>query len=245
MASKYLADLCYSLSLGDKDKPVPTGSGSLANMRFGYAEFWVQLHNVPLLCLTKDIGYFLGSQIGQVVEVDSTPSGDCLGKYLRMHVRIDIRKPLKRFLPVDILGDNMKTIMPLKKSRSDGVGSDTPSPPSTESHNKGGTKVGMGSKSAGPIVLSASPVALEEGLELEGGWVSFPSLRTDDINGYLIGAKGVVASKQIPSNAEYGTIRKGWKRRARTGMVIMDELQDLVQLGKREGLIDCGVGTCV
>ncbi|KAL5749376.1 hypothetical protein ACOSP7_023979 [Xanthoceras sorbifolium] len=117
----------------------------------------------------------------------------------------------------------------------------------------------MGSKSARPIVLSASPVALEEvqgsiveqwplvheGLELEGGWVSFPSLRTDDINGYLIGAKGVVASKQIPSNAEYGTRRKGWKRRARTGMVIMDELQDLVQLGKREGLIDCGVGTCV
>ncbi|KAL5849017.1 hypothetical protein ACOSQ4_007030 [Xanthoceras sorbifolium] len=93
---------------------VPTSSRSLANMRFGYAKFWVQLYNVPLLCMTKDIGVFLRRQIGQMVEVDSRPSGACLGKYWRTHVWIDILKPLKRFLRVDILGDGTETIIPLK-----------------------------------------------------------------------------------------------------------------------------------
>ncbi|KAH7550598.1 hypothetical protein JRO89_XS13G0228500 [Xanthoceras sorbifolium] len=224
---------------------VPTGSGSLANMRFGYAEFWVQLHNVPLLCLTKDIGYFLGSQIGQVVEVDSTPSGDCLGKYLHTHVRIDIRKPLKRHPLRDCMANTVDNHM----------ASDTPSPPSTESHNKGGTKVGMGSKSARPIVLSASPVALEEvqgsiveqwplvhevkavGLMQGGQGQHFEVnniLAETAVDGAPLMFKGSITGRGIPSNAEYGTRRKGWKRRARTGMVIMDELQDLVQLGKRE-----------
>ncbi|KAL5746990.1 hypothetical protein ACOSQ2_024287 [Xanthoceras sorbifolium] len=67
------------------------------------------------------------------------------------------------------------------------------------------------------------------------------------VDGAPLMFKGSRTGGGIPSNAEYGTRRKGWKRRARTGMVIMDELQDLVQLGKREvrqrvGLTGCSFG---
>ncbi|KAL5839748.1 hypothetical protein ACOSQ4_012356 [Xanthoceras sorbifolium] len=96
---------------------VPIGSGSVAQMCFSTAEFWVQLHNVPLLCMTKEIGHFLGKQIGEVLEVDSGTLGGYLGKYLRTRVRIDICKPLKRFLRVDTLGNGVETIMPLKYER--------------------------------------------------------------------------------------------------------------------------------
>ncbi|TXG48942.1 hypothetical protein EZV62_024817 [Acer yangbiense] len=44
---------------------------------------WVDLgvlmiSNIPMICMTKDIGQFLGSFIGEVREVDVGPSGDCL-----------------------------------------------------------------------------------------------------------------------------------------------------------------------
>ncbi|KAH7511678.1 hypothetical protein JRO89_XSUnG0178400 [Xanthoceras sorbifolium] len=48
------------------------------------------------------------------MEVDSGLSRDCLGKYLRVRILVDIGKPLKRYLRVDILGDGMETIMLLK-----------------------------------------------------------------------------------------------------------------------------------
>ncbi|KAL5813579.1 hypothetical protein ACOSQ3_024342 [Xanthoceras sorbifolium] len=53
-------------------------------MRFDKTEFWIQIHNVPLLCMTKEIGLFLGRQIGLVKELDSGASGDCIGRYERL-----------------------------------------------------------------------------------------------------------------------------------------------------------------
>ncbi|TXG70717.1 hypothetical protein EZV62_005652 [Acer yangbiense] len=54
---------------------------------------------------------------GEVREVDSGPSGDCLGKFLRVRVAIDIDKPLRRFLRVDVLGDGEETVMPIQYER--------------------------------------------------------------------------------------------------------------------------------
>ncbi|TXG69352.1 hypothetical protein EZV62_004287 [Acer yangbiense] len=38
----------------------PSGKGVVDKMRFNYSEFWVQIHYVPLVCKTKEIGHFLG-----------------------------------------------------------------------------------------------------------------------------------------------------------------------------------------
>ncbi|KAK3205549.1 hypothetical protein Dsin_019595 [Dipteronia sinensis] len=38
----------------------PTGKGDIKKMNFNHTEFWVQIHRVPLLCMTKEIGHFLG-----------------------------------------------------------------------------------------------------------------------------------------------------------------------------------------
>ncbi|KAL5741391.1 hypothetical protein ACOSP7_028123 [Xanthoceras sorbifolium] len=54
--------------------------------------------------MSKDIGRSLGEMVGTVVDVDPGSSGDCLGKFFRVKVRVDVEKPLKRLLRV-MVGD--------------------------------------------------------------------------------------------------------------------------------------------
>ncbi|KAK2645213.1 hypothetical protein Ddye_020408 [Dipteronia dyeriana] len=74
------------------------GKGRMENMSFKYADICVQIHQNPLLCMTKDIGMFLGGMIGAVVDVDEGEAGDCAGKFMRVKVKIEIDKPLRRCL---------------------------------------------------------------------------------------------------------------------------------------------------
>ncbi|KAK2661449.1 hypothetical protein Ddye_000023 [Dipteronia dyeriana] len=65
----------------------------------------IEISNILMLCMTKDIGYYLGNMLGDVREVDVGSSSDCLGKFLRVRIAILIDKPLRRFLRVDVLCD--------------------------------------------------------------------------------------------------------------------------------------------
>ncbi|KAK3183281.1 hypothetical protein Dsin_030567 [Dipteronia sinensis] len=91
----------------------PAGKGTIDSLSFSLADFWIQIHQIPLLCMTREIGCFLGGLIGQVLDVDGGASGECVGKFMRVRVRIDIKKPLKRCLRVDIMGDGSETVMVL------------------------------------------------------------------------------------------------------------------------------------
>ncbi|KAL5792215.1 hypothetical protein ACOSP7_000809 [Xanthoceras sorbifolium] len=79
-------------------------------MQFRMVDFWIQLHNIPLFCMTKEAGLQLGSKVGKVKDIDTGASGDCMGKFLRIRVNIDISKPLKRGIRVS-LDDSEETIM--------------------------------------------------------------------------------------------------------------------------------------
>ncbi|KAL5839588.1 hypothetical protein ACOSQ4_012196 [Xanthoceras sorbifolium] len=52
-----------------------TGKEELTKMRFDRVMFWIQIHNTPILCMNKETCFFLGSLIGEVVEVDSSMTG--------------------------------------------------------------------------------------------------------------------------------------------------------------------------
>ncbi|KAK2639029.1 hypothetical protein Ddye_026824 [Dipteronia dyeriana] len=95
----------------------PEGKGSIDSLRLNWADFWVQIHQVPLIYMTKEIGRFLRGMIGQVLDVDRGASGDCVGKFLCVRVRVNILNSLKCCLRVDILGDGSKTIMILRYDR--------------------------------------------------------------------------------------------------------------------------------
>ncbi|KAL5756272.1 hypothetical protein ACOSQ2_021018 [Xanthoceras sorbifolium] len=86
-------------------------------MEFKWAEFWVQIHNISLICMTKNIGLHLGSHIGMIKDIDVCASGDCLGKFLRIRVVIDVSKPLKRVLRVKLDGMTEEKTLLLKYER--------------------------------------------------------------------------------------------------------------------------------
>ncbi|KAK3230832.1 hypothetical protein Dsin_002713 [Dipteronia sinensis] len=73
-----------------------TGMWDIQEMQFNKVTFWVQIHRVLLLCMTFEIDRFLGSMIGEVKEVDDRGSGDCIRKYIRVMVVVDVSKPFRR-----------------------------------------------------------------------------------------------------------------------------------------------------
>ncbi|KAK0595729.1 hypothetical protein LWI29_009425 [Acer saccharum] len=81
-------------------------------MKFNRVAFWIQIHNVPKICMVE-IARFLGSMIGEVKKVDTGKSGDCVGKYICVHVVFNVDKPL-RILRVDVMRDGKESVMLLR-----------------------------------------------------------------------------------------------------------------------------------
>ncbi|KAK3212077.1 hypothetical protein Dsin_016783 [Dipteronia sinensis] len=77
----------------------------------------VQIHNLPLLCLTEDIGTFLGGMIGEVSDVDSNTTTDGSDSFLRVRVKVPVDEPFRRVQRVDLLGDGKVTTMLLRYER--------------------------------------------------------------------------------------------------------------------------------
>ncbi|TXG72260.1 hypothetical protein EZV62_000839 [Acer yangbiense] len=95
----------------------PSGMGDIADLKFNRVEFWVQIHNLPLLCLTEDIGTFLGKMIGEVSDVDLLTAKNIGGTFIRVRVAVSLDEPLMRSLRVDLLGSGTITTMLLRYER--------------------------------------------------------------------------------------------------------------------------------
>ncbi|KAK3189694.1 hypothetical protein Dsin_029255 [Dipteronia sinensis] len=67
--------------------------------------------------MTKEFGVFLGSMVGEVIEVDVGVWGDCSGKFLRVRVLLEVDKPLRQCLRVDMMEDGNETIMLVRYER--------------------------------------------------------------------------------------------------------------------------------
>ncbi|KAL5804643.1 hypothetical protein ACOSQ3_031443 [Xanthoceras sorbifolium] len=83
----------------------------MAGLAFNKTEFWLPIHNALQLCMNREVRKFLGSLIDKVVDIDTGAIGDCLGRYLRVKVVVDVSKSLKRYLRVDLSDSGEETIM--------------------------------------------------------------------------------------------------------------------------------------
>jgi hypothetical protein len=80
------------VSLADLDNPT---------LRIGFqkgiiASFWVCMFNLPLACMSKEMGKRIGASVGTVEEVDVDEDGVGWGEYLRVRITLDLSKPLSR-----------------------------------------------------------------------------------------------------------------------------------------------------
>ena len=82
---KYLLAL-YKLEAGE----------AVSKARFDKMSFWIQIHSIPIMYQTMEVGYSIGATFGTVEKVDVTEKGFCLGNFKHIRVMIDISIPLCR-----------------------------------------------------------------------------------------------------------------------------------------------------
>ena len=69
---------------------------AVKDIKFDRSPFWVQLHGLPTMCQTKEVGMNIGATLGEVEKVDANGKGFCLGSFLRIRVLMDVSLPLCR-----------------------------------------------------------------------------------------------------------------------------------------------------
>ncbi|KAL9417008.1 hypothetical protein AB3S75_040075 [Citrus x aurantiifolia] len=79
----------------------PAGIRDIKKQDFSHVSFWVQIHDVPIMCMSKDMAAELGKVIGKVKEVETDAAGECFGQFLRLRISIDITKPLKKIIELE------------------------------------------------------------------------------------------------------------------------------------------------
>jgi hypothetical protein len=72
------------------------GTTTPAQMDFSHSPCWIQVHDMPLLCMTKAVGTKIGESMGEVEDVDVGKDGVGWGRFLRIRVKIDLTQPLER-----------------------------------------------------------------------------------------------------------------------------------------------------
>ena len=79
----------------------PTDLSEVTKQSFSHASFWVQIHNVPIMCMNEETIREFGKEIGKVEEVGTDAAGECIGEYARLRVSVDITKPLVKILSLE------------------------------------------------------------------------------------------------------------------------------------------------
>lgn len=54
------------------------------------------MYNLPLACMGTVVGFQIGSSVGEVEDVDIVDDGVDWGQFLRVHILLDLSKPLSR-----------------------------------------------------------------------------------------------------------------------------------------------------
>lgn len=83
-----------------------------SKMDFSKEAFWVQLHDLPIARIKKDMGNFIGNNtIGLVKTCDVQNDGSGWGTVLRVLIELDLYKPITRGKTLNVKG--IKTWIPL------------------------------------------------------------------------------------------------------------------------------------
>ncbi|CAD6265749.1 unnamed protein product [Miscanthus lutarioriparius] len=68
----------------------------LKDLEFIYTPVWIRVFDLPLGMMNEATGRKIGDKVGKTLEVDAEDDGSAIGRYLRIKVRLDVRKPLLR-----------------------------------------------------------------------------------------------------------------------------------------------------
>jgi hypothetical protein len=78
------------------------GDKTIDEVEFSSIPIWVRILKMPLGLMNKSAGEKIGEMVGAVLEVDADENERAVGEFLRVKVRLDIRKPLMRGVTLDV-----------------------------------------------------------------------------------------------------------------------------------------------
>jgi hypothetical protein len=67
-----------------------------SELEFEKVPFWVRMYDMPLACMSREMGHRIGASMGVVEEVDVDEVGVGWGEFLRVRIVLDVTKPLSR-----------------------------------------------------------------------------------------------------------------------------------------------------
>lgn len=80
----------------------PKGQSHSSTLEFRYVNLWVHFHNLPMVCYSRKYAVVLGNAIEEFLDVELNDNGNTLGETLKVRIKIDSLKPLKRGTKVKI-----------------------------------------------------------------------------------------------------------------------------------------------
>ena len=67
-----------------------------AEVKTWYVNIWIQIHNLPMGYMLETVGKQLGNFFGEFPEYDAKNNTSIWRDCMRVRIRLDTRKPLKR-----------------------------------------------------------------------------------------------------------------------------------------------------
>lgn len=98
--------LLVLVMMGPMDKP--------SDLVFDSVSFWLHFYDLPMACMNATMAKKLGDAVGTFEDVDCNEDGLCWGASLRVRVRIDITKPLRRGIKINVDGPIGGCWIPIK-----------------------------------------------------------------------------------------------------------------------------------
>ncbi|KAK1567082.1 hypothetical protein Q3G72_007829 [Acer saccharum] len=213
----------------------PEGKGDINCIKFDRVEFWIQIHNALLMCMSEEIGRFLGGIIGEVVAFDGdwvswNPPGSNVpvvdrSREPRANEAMYVEKnPNLASAPIDKVRERSAEALGFMGNFSSGVHTDLVAGPGLKSPQGSlGPKVDVGGPvSHNSVLVDLSSEALglgvvgknglDPGLPLGAHQVPVLSLGQEPLNqlGHV-----VFGAQNSPVTSVEPTLVGKWKRRAR------------------------------
>ncbi|KAB2602170.1 hypothetical protein D8674_003175 [Pyrus ussuriensis x Pyrus communis] len=67
-----------------------------------FEEFWIQLKGLSMCYMTREMGKFIENLVGEYVVAYQSRKTDQFGSILRVRVRLDVNKPLRRSISIKL-----------------------------------------------------------------------------------------------------------------------------------------------
>lgn len=78
------------------------GDKEISSLEFRYVSFWFHFHKLPVVCMNRKYAAALANSVGTFVKSEEEEEGRFSGESLRVKVKVDVTKPLRRLTRIKV-----------------------------------------------------------------------------------------------------------------------------------------------